>query len=120
MGGEKYSYDLFTDNALTVISPGQTVFLSTVPDLYYGLKTNRPDDTVYEFASSAIPRDEYLKQLDEANYIVYNGSYDEAFFGDLLVRYIELNKERISQIGGPDQFNAFVIKLKTQQSRQHP
>lgn len=120
MGGEKYSYELFTNNALTVIPPGQTIFLSTIPDLYYGLKTSRPADTVYEFASSVIPRDDYLKRLDEAGYIVYNGSYDEAFFGDLLVRYIELNKERISQIGGPHQFNAFVIKLKTQQSRQHP
>lgn len=120
MGGDNFSYQKFGESVQNIIPTGQTVFLSTIPDLYYKLKSSQPQAKVYEFPSSSIPRQEYLKELNDSDYIVYNGSYDSTFFGDLLVQYIEKNKESIFNVSTPNQYQALVIKLKPKEARQAP
>lgn len=118
-GGENYSYDKFAKEILKVIPDKSTVFLSAIPDPYFSFKNQR-NNKLYEFPVLATSPENYLRVLNDSDFIVYNGSYEEILFGDFLLRYIERNKLNIDKIGEPFQYQAFIIKLKPKTQRVNP
>jgi hypothetical protein len=117
--GNSYSYDKFVNEIIKLIPQNRTVFLSSIPDPYYGLKINRPGNSLYEFPVLETSKENYLKNLNDSDFIIYNGSYD-FIFGDLLVRYIEKNALKISKINEPLQYQTIVIELKSKIERISP
>lgn len=71
------------------IPEGKTVYLSTTPDLYFIFKGRNP---IYEFPGMKIIVEEYKGLLNKSDYLVINFRLDRLFVGNLLDRYIALNK----------------------------
>ncbi len=117
--GDKYSYHDFTENIIKVIPKEKSIFLSTIPDPYFGLKTSPNKYTIYEFPIVKTPKENYLELLNKSDYIVYNGIYS-VMTTDLLSEYINLNTQEIYNIEGKNQYQAQVIKLKPRNQRRSP
>jgi 4-amino-4-deoxy-L-arabinose transferase-like glycosyltransferase len=118
--GDNFSYEIFTNEVLKNIPPNKTVFLSSIPDSYYGLKIRNTNNPLYQFPPVDTPRENYLSVLNDCDYIVYNGSYNSDLFGDFLEKYIDKNYSKYFQIGETDQYRATVIELKPKTERISP
>ncbi len=115
-GDVYYRYNEYSQAILAGIPAGWSVFMSAIPDPYFALKT-RNSNALYEFPSLSVPRDKYLRLLDKTDYVVYNGSYEEMVFGNLLNSYLQKNYDTIVKIGQPGGYQALVIKLKPRNLR---
>lgn len=108
---KEYNYDHFTKQVLEVIPDKTAVYLSTIPDLYFGFKQTR-NNTLYQYPPLPTTRDKYLEVLNHSDYIVINFSPESMFFPNLLNKYIDLNGEKFIKVGDMNQYQAFIIKLK--------
>lgn len=118
--GDNYSYKKFTEEILKIIPDQAVVFLSSIPDPYFGFKENKRGNTLYEFSGYYFNNgiNKYGKLLDKTDYIVLTQIYDYPYFGDFLPRYIENNKLEVYKIGEPLQYQAYIIKLKPPDKRE--
>lgn len=114
--GVNFSYDKYTEKIIELIPTGKTVFLSSIPDPYFALKS-RGQNKMYEFPVLRTDRDNYLKILNNSDYIIYNGSYESTLFGSFLLSYINKNQAEVIKIGEPLQYQTYIIKLKPQKER---
>lgn len=113
------SYPLFVETIETKLKPNSTVFLSSVPDAYFGLKISAKNLRLYQFPPLPEKKIKYFKLLNFSDYIVYSGTLDYGF-GNLLDKYIENNKQTIIPINnGPDEYGAYLIKLKPKSQRKY-
>lgn len=117
--GNKYSYQDFTENIIKKIPKEKSIFLSTIPDPYFALKASPNKYTLYEFPIVSISKENYLRLLNESDYLVYNGIHN-AWATGVLPEYIKLNTQEIFKIEGKNQYQTQVIKLIPRNQRQTP
>jgi len=115
---DHYSYKNFTQEILKIIPEGKTVFLSVIPNPYFGFKEAQRSNRLYEFPVTATDRKNYTKVLDDSDFVIYNRSYEEVVYGDFLWQYLERNKLRIYKIGQPFQYQTSIIELKPKSERE--
>lgn len=121
LAGDNFSYQRFIDNILEIVPKNKTVFLSAIPDPYFGFKEKRGDQNkLYEFPVLKTDKRNYLEILNDSDYLIYTGSYETLVFGNFLQQYLEKNKEEIFPINKPYQYQALIIKLKPKSKRQSP
>lgn len=117
--GENYSYEKFVQRLLGIIPENRTVFLSSIPDPYFGFKTERRNK-LYEFPALPTSQENYLNILDDSDFIVYNGLHEPPGFGNFLLGYIKENKSNLYLIGEASQYQAFIIELLPKAQRKNP
>lgn len=117
--GGNFDYNLYTDKILGLIPDDiSTVYLSAIPDPYYGFKGYR-NNKLYEYPGLPTNKENLLKVLDETDYIVFNSPLESIVVGDVVSPYIQANATSISPVVGDNQYQAFVIKLKPRGIRVH-
>jgi hypothetical protein len=117
LGGDFYNYDRFSQKIEAKISDNSVIFLSTIPELYYGLH-DRSNITLIEYPALGSDKKVYVGALNKSDYIVYNGTYNSALFGDLLEEYIKVNELSRTHVGSFFQYQADVIRLKPKEERR--
>ncbi|MBI2596821.1 glycosyltransferase family 39 protein [Candidatus Daviesbacteria bacterium] len=110
-------YFTFGQEIKDKIVQGKTVYLSTTPDLYFVLKDRNP---LYEFPSVQPIRDKFISLLNDSDYLVINFHLERLFVGNLLDKYIELNKSREYQIATDNLYQAQIIELVPRNIRKLP
>ncbi|MEK7165491.1 MAG: hypothetical protein AAB874_01630 [Patescibacteria group bacterium] len=120
LSGENYSYLKFTDKIVSLIPESSAIFLSTIPDPYYGLINSDKKFQLYEFPALQVSWLNYFELLNNADYIVYNGTYNPYIFGTEFERYILLNRDNIISTGESEPFKTMVIKLLPKNQRIDP
>lgn len=116
-----FDYNLYTDKILEHVPDNTAVYLSAIPDPYYGFKNQR-SNKLYEYpilTNQEKGRSDLLQVLDETDYIVFNSPLESIVVGNVVDPYIKANSENIFYIGGEYQYQAFVIRLKPRNSRVH-
>lgn len=113
-----YDYHLYTNQILELVPDNTTVYLSAIPDPYYGFK-DRGSNKLHEYPIMAAEKASLLKILDETDYIVFNAPLESIVVGDVVNPYISANSADIKTIGGKFEYRAFIIKLKPRNSRTH-
>ena len=113
-----YDYHLYTEKILELVPDNTTVYLSAIPDPYYGFKTSR-NNKLAEYPIMASDKTNLIQVLDETDYIIYNSPLESVMLGDAVSPYIEKNAANIIPVGGDNQYKVFVIKLKPRDSRAH-
>jgi 4-amino-4-deoxy-L-arabinose transferase-like glycosyltransferase len=112
------TYEAYASKIADSIPPNAAVFLSAIPDPYYGLIAAGRQNTIYEFPAAPTSEAAYLNLLHRSNYIVYNGQYEVPIFGNLLPLYIEQNSIAAIKIGSAGEYQAYIFQLKPQSERQ--
>lgn len=112
---EEYYY--FGESVKNVIAEGKTVYLSTIPDLYFLLKGR---NRLYEFPGVKPEEDKYINILNDSDYLVVNFHLERLFMGNLLERYIEYNKSKEYQVGNNQLYKALIIELTPKETRRLP
>lgn len=122
MAGDNFSYSKFTESILKVIPDRKTVFLSSIPDPYFGFKKYQRQNTLYEFPllPTKTFTEDYLKVLEKSDFIIYNGSYEGVYMPDFLPQYIEKNSLKTYKIIEKGQYQAIVVELKPKEQRVKP
>lgn len=117
-GGDKYSYEKYISDIKNIIPDNKTVFNSSIPAAYYAF-TDR--NNKYEgFPQGFVDINNYIDVLNNTDYIIFNGSYGDNYYGDLVTRYIDKNKLNIVKIGESNQYQAYIIELKSRDQRENP
>ncbi len=112
------SYSKLTQSLLDQLPQNSTVFLSSIPDPYYHLKTSDKNLTIYQFAPLPEKKSEYYKLLDNSDYVIFTGYLDYGF-NDLLKRYLEKNTKKIVAINnGQGEYQASLVRLVSKNKRQ--
>ncbi|OIN94291.1 hypothetical protein COS81_04000 [candidate division WWE3 bacterium CG06_land_8_20_14_3_00_42_16] len=112
------SYAQFSQAVASSVPEKSIVFLSSIPDPYFGFKMYNKNVQLYEFPVLQTPLANYEEVLNKCDYVVFNGSYEEVLFGDFLVKYLETNQSEIVEIGQESDYQTLVVKLKPQTERQ--
>lgn len=115
-----YSYDVFSDKILESIPDNTAVFVSSIPDPYFAFKKYNRKNDLYMPPAFNIKREDYLKILNDTDYIIYTWDYSGIVHGDFLRRYIEQNVESEYDIGSYKQYEAQIFKLKDKNLRTKP
>ncbi len=116
LGGEKYSYSRFLNNILINIPDKKSVYLSSIPDAYFGFRPGR-GNILYSFPVLPTTQAALIKELDESDYIIYNSSLEALVTENTVTDYIKKNQEQIIQVGGENQYKAEVVKLIPKEQR---
>lgn len=117
--GDNFSYEQYIKKITEKIPPGNTVFLSSIPDPYYAF-LGKDEYKLYEFPPLGDNLQNYLTVLDEADYVIYNSHYEYLSFGNFLPVYINKNISEIYNIGEVNQYRTMIIKLKPKKERVVP
>ncbi|OGK66881.1 hypothetical protein A2313_00610 [Candidatus Roizmanbacteria bacterium RIFOXYB2_FULL_41_10] len=113
------SYQKFTQTIVSQLPKNSTVFLSSIPDPYYGLKTSHKNLRLYQFAPLPEEKSKYYQILDDSEYLVFTGYLDYGF-NNVLKQYLKKNTKRIIEIdNGPGEYQAQLIKLVPKTRRRH-
>lgn len=115
--GSNYSYNKFINKILEIIPDNKAVFLSVIPDPYYGFYQNKRNNQLQEYPPFQTAKINYINTLNQSDYIIINGLYEAPVFGTLLLDYISVNNELITKIIDINQYNAAIIKLKPVKER---
>lgn len=117
-GGDKYSYEKYISDIKNIIPDNKTVFNSSIPTTYYAFveKNNKYES----FPQGFVDITNYIDVLNNTDYIIFNGSYGDNYYGDLVVKYVDKNKLNITKIGEPSQYQAYIIELKSKDKRETP
>jgi hypothetical protein len=118
-GGDKYSYEKYSMDIQKYIPDNKVVFSSSIPDTFF-VFAERKNNTFIRFPQSFILKVTYMYDLNRSDYIIFNGSYGDNYYGDIVLRYIEKNKLNIVQIGEPSQYQAYIVELKPKDQRIEP
>lgn len=112
------AYADFTKQISSLIPEQKTIFISAIPDPYYGLKFGAKLFHLYEFPALYTPTEKYLQVLNDSDYIIYNGTYNNIIFGNLLENYIKQNTKTMQVVNATNPYTAEVIELKSRNQRQ--
>ncbi len=112
-------YFQFLIKVSEVIPEGKTIFLSSVPDAYYAFK-DKGNNRLYEFPVLATAQENYLEILDDSDFVIYNGSYEQIIFNDFLKNYLEKNTLKVHPLERENSFGAEVIELTPKNQRLSP
>jgi len=110
-------YFKFSEQVKEIIPPQKTVYLSTTPDLFFTLYGR---NSLSEFPALVPKTKEYIKQLDNSDYLLINFRLDRRFVGNLLDKYIELNQLREFSVEGSGSYQAKIIELRPKKDRLTP
>ncbi len=113
----KNLYLNFGEQVRKVIPSQKTIYLSTTPDLYFELQGR---NRLYEFPSISPKIKEYIDLLNDSDYLVINFHLERMFVGNLLDKYIELNKLKEFSAGEFGIYQAKIIELKPKKERLSP
>lgn len=118
-GGNKYSYQKYIQEIQKIVPDGKSVYTSAIPDPYYAF-INRKNNYLERFPQGFVKKEDYLKKLDETDFIIYNGPYGSNYYGNIVMDYLKINYLKISEIGIPDQYQAIIAELKPRNQRVNP
>ena len=108
-----FSYYDYTTQILEVIPDHTTVYLSAIPDPYFGFKRAGRQNTLYEFPMLSVEFKTYLSFLESVDYIVYTGSLEASVINpEVLSTFITENQKEIIEVGEGKGYKALVVKLK--------
>lgn len=110
------AYFQFGEAVKSKIPESKTVYLSTIPDLYFIFKGRNP---IYEYPAIRTIVEEYKGLLNKSDYLVINLQLDHLFVGNLLDRYIALNKINEYEVGN-SLYKAKIIELVPADMRKLP
>lgn len=103
------SYLEFEKNFRSFVPVGKTVFLSTIPDVYYAFKA-QGSYKLYDPLAKASAVD-FEKLLTTVDYAVINSRFSYIYVGDTLDNYLKENTLRIMEVEGGG-YRASVYELK--------
>lgn len=115
--GKDRAYNEFSDQIAKIIPPGKTVFLSAIPDPYFGL-TTKNYYTFYTFPALRTDTSTYIDTLDRSDYVVYTSTYNWLVFGRLQDVYFQKNTVQSFEVEN-SLYSARVFKLKPRSERIH-
>lgn len=118
-GGSKFSYERYISDIQKVIPDNKTVFNSAIPSTYYAF-TKRGNNKYLNFPQSFVEKNDSIKVLNGVDYIIFNGTYGDNYYGDLVAKYIEKNQVNIIKIGEQDQYHVYIVELKPTEQRTNP
>lgn len=111
-----FSYNRYTDKILKVVPDYKTVYISAIPDPYFGFKEKR-HNTLYLFPMLKPEKSTFIKVLNSVDYVIYNQALDSIVVGDTGLRYIDKNTKQIYKIGEPAEYSTYIIELKSKDQR---
>lgn len=115
LGGDKYSYEIFTEKLRDVIPDNKTIYISAIPDPYFGFKKDRSNN-LHQFPDIyGVPKEKLLNILNATDYIIINQSLGPN--SDLVIKYIQKNVQTIYHVGEKNQYEADVVHLKRTEER---
>ena len=106
----KNDYKAFAAKVLEYIPKEKTVYVSAIPDPYFEF-TKRGENHLFYFPPLPTSKENYLKVLEQSDFIVINSNFEAAFVGDALEKYLEENTKRQTDIEAGN-YAAAVIELK--------
>lgn len=118
-GGDKYSYQKYIGDIEQIIPDNTTVFTSSIPDPYYAFIL-RKNNKIIRFPQGFVEKNDYLKELNESDFIIYNGPYGNNYYGDLVMDYLKINVFKIVKLDNPNQYQAIIVELKPKYQRTDP
>jgi hypothetical protein len=118
-GGDRYSYQKYITDIRKIIPDNTSIFTSSIPDPFYAF-TDRKNNPLTRFPQGFVENGGFLKELNETDYIIYNGPYGSNYYGNLVLDYLRKNLLKITQIGGVGQYQAIIAELKPRNQRVNP
>lgn len=118
--GDRFSYEKLTEEVLKIIPDNKPVFLSSIPDLYFGFKQSGRKNPLYEFPGVAESKEVYARYLSQASWAVFSKSYDWPIYGAFLPTYLDDNERNVYFVGEELQNQVYVIELKPKKDRINP
>lgn len=110
-------YQNYSTDILAQIPNHSTVLLSAIPDPYHYL-TNNQTLTLYEFPVLPLSAESYQNMLDQVDYIVYNGIYNQVVAGNLLELYLKHNTQQLLSTSPTNKgFSAHIAHLVPKKER---
>lgn len=113
----KQDYENLGKEITAIIPRGKSVYLSSIPDLYFVL---RDKYTLYQFPPLPPKVNEYLNLLDQTDYVVINNHLEAIYVGGLLSRYADINKTAEYTVGRLTLYPVQVIELISRNQRYKP
>lgn len=113
------NYRVFSENLKEVVPDDAKIYLSSIPDAYYIVR-EFSNSKVYTYPALPTTKEEYLKVLNDSDYLIYNFDPGAMFFGNYLNEYLNLNVKEVSQIGQSDEYQVLLIKLVDKGLRKAP
>lgn len=104
------SYFEFEEKVNLVIPRGKTIYLSSIPDVYYKFRS----DNSYKLYKSPLFKtnsDNFIKVLKNLDYVIINYSFIDGSISDILYNYLREYADRPQQINGGG-YSVFVYKLR--------
>lgn len=111
-----YSYTTYTNAILDIIPDYTAVYVSAIPDPYFGFKNQR-HNTIYLYPMVKPPKGALVKTLDSVDYIIYNQPLDVWVAGNTTPNYISKNAKKIYTIWNAGEYSTSVIELKPKNQR---
>lgn len=112
IGSSEYKYTQFAQAIRGHIPHGKTVFLMTIPDPYFALRSD-PSLILREFPTVPLDTDVYKKLLDMVDIIVINFTPDNYIAG-----YLSANTLRSVRVTQPGGYQTNVITLVPRDKRR--
>ncbi|MCL5073274.1 MAG: glycosyltransferase family 39 protein [Actinobacteria bacterium] len=94
----------------TVVPPGKTVFLSSIPDMYYAFKSDA-NYKLYETPMAKTEKGDFEDLLASLDYVVLNMRISDSFTGNMLYEYLKENAAETIKVSSGG-YSVFVYKLK--------
>lgn len=106
------SYHSFVTAVAKEIPDNSSVFISTLPNVYFELRKN-DTLTLRLFLEANGYKKEYLDELDKMDYVVINHDLSQDIYGNLVSRYVQANSEEVKPVQVEQKgYGAYVVKLK--------
>lgn len=110
------SYEEFVAGVLKEVPDKKTVFLSAIPDPYFGFVAAERRNELVEFPVYEMSLDKYEMVLDNIDYVVYTKDQSKVLFGDFFELYLRENMKEMKRVeaGG---YRAIVFELVERSER---
>lgn len=107
-----FDYWAYTQQLLSLIPDHTTVFLSSIPDPYYGFIQAHRHNKLYEFPAGPITPDSYTAVLDHADYIIYSSDLAHHNLLGILPDFIAAHAKQSQVISTSQGYAVTLIRLK--------
>ncbi len=111
-----FSYEQYTNQILKIIPDNKTVYISAIPDPYFGFKGKR-NNTLFTAPMISPPTGNMAKMLGLTDYVIYNRPLDTPVAGNFTLEYMKKNTAEIYYIYAPAEYRTYIYELKPRNQR---
>lgn len=108
-------YSTLNAKIISVIPPGKSVYLSSIPDTYFLFEPGINE--LREFPALKVSKEDFEKVLDQTDFIVFSGFLGHPGIAEYLNNYIINNIDKHEHIALPNDLTIDIIELKSRQER---